>query len=267
MIFIWGKKYVYRQLGYVADFCPICRGPQPFLVRRVGLAGHIYYITAGEGELVGHERTCKGCDTALNADPAIYASFFKERQPLAQLLARTYPNFSTALQDRLALEERVRNTPALLSPQERARLIQLPFALLSPKVESRLAKVSFDLRSGLTLLGIAFLTPVALRLVQAALPASMPEENGVIAVLLIAAAVFFWQMAGVGRRFVRRRIVPTLATTLRPLKPTDRELQAVLADLKKHKHKLGSKLKLTDLTTVMRAKAQPQASANSITTS
>jgi len=253
MIFIWGKKLVYRQFGYVGDFCPICRVPRQFLVRRVGLAGHVYYISAGEGDLVGHERICQECDTAIDADPATYAAFSKERLPLAQLLPKTYPNFAVALKERLALEEKVRDTPAFLSAQERARLIQLPFVLLSPKVEARLAKTSLDWPSGLTLFGTVFLTPVAIGLTRAAMPASVPEEYSVIAVLLLAAGLVIWQVSGVGRRFVKKRIVPTLAQTLRPLKPTDSELQAVIAELKKHKHKLGSRLRLADLTARMRA--------------
>jgi hypothetical protein len=137
--------------------------------------------------------------------------------------------------------------------QERTRLIEQPFALLSPKVEARLAKMSFDWPAGLTLLGIVLLTPAAIGLTHALLPASVPEEVPVIAVLLLAAGLFIWQMAGVGRRFVRKQIVPVLAKTLRPLKPTESELQVVIAALKKHKHKLGSRIRLADLTARMRA--------------
>ena len=32
MFVVWGKKHVYRKLGYVADFCEICRGPKAFLM-------------------------------------------------------------------------------------------------------------------------------------------------------------------------------------------------------------------------------------------
>jgi len=66
---VWGKKRVTRNLGYVADFCPLCREPKPFLLQRIGMAGHVYYISAGEGELVGFHRTCQTCKTAFTADP------------------------------------------------------------------------------------------------------------------------------------------------------------------------------------------------------
>src|SRR5258706_9118781 len=44
MFIIWGKKRVTKSLGYVADFCPLCRDVRTFELVRVGLAGHIYYL-------------------------------------------------------------------------------------------------------------------------------------------------------------------------------------------------------------------------------
>ena len=49
MLFIWGKKRVERNIGKVADFCPICREVRMFQLIRVGVADHIYYVSFGEG--------------------------------------------------------------------------------------------------------------------------------------------------------------------------------------------------------------------------
>jgi hypothetical protein len=38
MAVIWGRKKVERKLGFVAEFCPICRTPREFEVSRVGIA-------------------------------------------------------------------------------------------------------------------------------------------------------------------------------------------------------------------------------------
>ena len=247
MFIVWGKKLVYRGLGHVGDFCPICRVPRPFTVRRVGLAGHVYYITSGEGELVGHERICKECGIELNAEPATYASFSKTMLPLPELLAKTYPNFHAALKNRLALEEQVRTAVGFISPQEREQLIQLPFLLLSPRVETRLASMSFDLKAGLTILGAILFAPAVIGLFTALLPLGTEEAYVIVPVILIALGVVMWQMAGVGPRFVKAKILPTLAKTLRPLKPREDEIQGVLDLLKKNKHKLGSKMKVGDL--------------------
>lgn len=247
MIFIWGKKLVYRELGYVADFCSICRVPRQFSVRRVGLAGHVYYITSGEGELLGHERTCQECRIAFKAEPATYAAFSKERRPLAELMAKTYPNFAVALKERLELEDKLRTTPAFLTPQERTGLIELPFFLLSPKVEERLANFRLDVRVSLTIVAAIFLAPLSIALAEAVLPVGTPPQYAPLTIIGLAIAIIWWQAAGSGGRWVRREIVPVLAKTLRPLKPTEGELQAVLAELKKYKHKLGGKLKVGDL--------------------
>lgn len=40
---VWGKKFVYRKLGYVVDFCRLCREVRTFELKRVGLAGQIYF--------------------------------------------------------------------------------------------------------------------------------------------------------------------------------------------------------------------------------
>ena len=73
MFIVWGRKLVYRKLGHVADFCPICRKPRPFALQRIGSAGHVYYVSVSQGELVGFERTCLKCHTVYNAEPTHYA--------------------------------------------------------------------------------------------------------------------------------------------------------------------------------------------------
>lgn len=255
MFIVWGKKLVYRRLGYVGHFCPICRAPRQFEVQRVGLAGHVYYITSGDGDLVRHERTCQECHTAVETDPAIYASFSKGLLPLAELTAKTYPNFANDLKDRLELEEKVRTTPAFLTPNERSGLIQQPFVLLSPKVEARLASFHFDVPMVLYTIGAIFLAPMLIGVLGAILPASVPPEYPVLAVGALALGIVIWQAIGTSRRFVNKQILPTLAKCLRPLKPTEAEMQGVLNELKKYKHKLGSKLKIGDLMEALRGTA------------
>ena len=99
MFIVWGKKIVYRKVGHVADFCPICRKVQPFELKRVGSAGHVYYVSVGEGELVGYERTCKECGTVFRAEPTTYASVSKTLAPLADLVRQTYPNIEHIIVD------------------------------------------------------------------------------------------------------------------------------------------------------------------------
>jgi hypothetical protein len=81
MFIVWGKKAVYRKIGFVADFCAMCRTVKPFEIKRIGMAGHVYYITSGEGELLGYQRTCLSCKTAVDTDPNGYTAIEKSSCP------------------------------------------------------------------------------------------------------------------------------------------------------------------------------------------
>ena len=134
---IWGKKYVYSRLGYVADFCPLCREVRAFGLKRVGLAGHIYYISLTEGELVGHTRACAGCGIIFDASPENYARPSKELRPVRELIAHTFPNIAAYYARRFALEKAIRDPFAKVSAADRMALVKEPFTLLSNRAEER----------------------------------------------------------------------------------------------------------------------------------
>jgi hypothetical protein len=131
---IWGTKTVYRHLGYVADFCPICVGARPFSLERIGMAGHVYYITAGDGDLVGYQRNCLDCNILLKADPDRYAAFAKKAEPVPALIKQTFPKLVEFHKNRLVLEHQVRTALSTLSEETRRSLMMEPFHLLAPKV-------------------------------------------------------------------------------------------------------------------------------------
>ncbi|SFU73147.1 hypothetical protein SAMN05216350_104222 [Polaromonas sp. YR568] len=245
MFIVWGKKAVYKKLGFVADFCTICRCAQPFLVRRIGMAGHVYYITVGEGELVGYDRTCQACGTSYTADAARYQSMAKKQAPLAELMRKTFPGFAAYWADRLSLEEKVKSSPMLLAAEERKSLLREAFLVLSPSVEKRFASTHMDKE-----VGFAVLATIGLLLAVPALTRVVAPDQAEVAVLVAMAAgivLVIWQIAVSGRRFMRRDVVPLLAKSLNPLRPKKEEVTAILAELKTHGHKIGSKLKVADL--------------------
>jgi hypothetical protein len=245
MFVVWGRKLVYRKMGYVADFCPICRSPQQFELKRIGSASHVYYVSFGEGQLAGYERTCGACRTTFRAEPSAYASISKTPEPLAALTTQTFPNLDIAYRDRLALEEKVRRAPTSLSTAERQALIRSPFLLLSPKVEKRFASTHIDKEVGLSMAAA-----VALLIAGPALTRAVaPDASGMAALVFIALGVLLvvWQIFRSRRRFMMRQVVPVLASAIRPLRPTESELKFVLAELTQLKHKIGTKLKLADL--------------------
>jgi hypothetical protein len=245
MFIVWGKKLVHRRVGYVADFCPICRTPKPFEVKRVGSASHVYYISAGEGELVGFERTCQECGTALQTEPTSYASIEKRALPFDELARRTFPTLDQVLHERLALEERIQRDPTSLTAEERRVLIRNPFLLLSPKVERRFASTHIDKEVGFSILGAIGLLIVGPGLAHAVAPDQ--ADLSVLLFILLGFALVVWQIIASGRRFMKKEIVPVLAGSLRPLRPSEHEISAVLGELRQLRHKMGSKLRPVDL--------------------
>jgi hypothetical protein len=244
---VWGKKIVRRRAGFVADFCPICRAKRAFEMIRVGRAGHVYYLSLGEGDLVGYERKCLDCRTAYQAEWKNYASVQKSSLPLDELTARTFPDFDWAMRGRLELEDRVNRAPSSFSADDRQALVRAPFLLLSPKVEQRFAQVRIDKETGFAILGalaLLFILPGVLAHV-----APDSQELALLVALGLGVLLVGWQGLGAGRRFMRREIVPLLARSLQPLRPRETELRTLLADLRKQRHKLGRKLHLADLLT------------------
>ena len=241
-MFIWGKKYVYKRLGYVADFCPLCREVRAFELKRVGLAGHIYYISLTEGELAGHEMRCTGCDTEYNAKPEIYARPSKELRTLRELIPLTFPNLATHHAGRLALEKAIRDPFAKVSQQDRMALIREPFNLLSPKAEARYRASLVDHGS----IAAFFAALIPGSLAAAGLVAILPPdlEPAIWVGLLIASTVVAWIWSLYSRsRFIDKGILPPLIRALHPLKPTIGEITAVLKDMKALGLRIGNKLK------------------------
>lgn len=142
---VWGTKKVYRHLGYVADFCPICVKARPFVLERVGMAGHLYYITAGEGQLAGYQLNCLDCNILLNGDPQRYSAFVPKVEPIAELIKHTFPNMSEVQHPRLLLEHQIRTDLPSIAEDVRRHVMTEPFLLLSPKVVKYFAETHFEM--------------------------------------------------------------------------------------------------------------------------
>lgn len=248
MFIVWGRKIRRRTAGYVADYCPLCRAKRAFELQDVRSAAHVYYVSLGSGKLVGHERKCEECGTSFQANPTSYASVSRTRASPDELERLTFPNLDAAIKEQVALDERIRRQR--LTPAERQSLIKAPFVYLSPKVERRFAATQLDARAGIALAaGVALVFLGGLGARQWALVA--PEL-----VLLVCVAggiaLVVWQVLASGSRFMRREIVPVLARSLKPLEPTQEEIELVLKEFRRVKHKIGRKLRVADLMAGMR---------------
>jgi hypothetical protein len=238
------RPYVWRSgLGYVADFCPICREPRAFRLCGKRLVPQSFYIPVGFGELVGNERRCLDCGVDLPGDPTRYTALSKKPASFGQLRKLTYPSFDDAQRGRLELEKAVRDNPSAIGARDRQRLIRQPLELLSPRVEAHTPQTDRDV-------AITVVAAWAAVWAGTSLATRFSPDNadavllGLLAVAVLAVVV---QLALVNRRYMRREIAPLLVRCLAPLKPRRAEIEAAVADMKAARHKIGSKLSVDHL--------------------
>jgi hypothetical protein len=248
MFVVTGRKIVAHRLGYVADFCPICRSIQPFKLVRVGSARQFYAVPLGKGELIGYERVCRDCGVAVKADPNLYFFIAGKRGSLEDLIIATFPGIKDALKTRLGLEDRVRRDPSGLKPDERQPLLLEPFMALSPKVEGRFSSfwaITVDANILFSMAGMIVGGGIGEAIIGHFYPDKMASVMNLLAWLGIAFVA--WQIMGSGRRFMRNRIAPVVARALKPLKPTEAELETVLEELRRNGYQIGKRLFVKDL--------------------
>lgn len=251
MFIVWGRKITRRTLGYVADFCGVCRVPRAFRMTRLGSVGHVYCISVGEGKLVGHQRTCTSCGAFSDADVNAYAGVSKSSGPMENLKRETYPGLDAALEPRLALEVRVKAAPHLLSAEERLGLVFSPINLLSPKVEQHFATTHMDGGVALAIAG-----GIALCFIVPAIGGAISPDYsapGFLVGMMAGFGLLIWQLIASGPRFMRKEIVPLLAKSLAPVKPSEAEIDRALGEFKRAGHKIGKKLKASQVIEAIRS--------------
>ena len=246
MFIVWGRKITREALGYVADFCPVCRAQQTFELVAVRSTNHIYYIGLGTGQLLGYERQCCDCGTPFKANPAAYASVLQNRLPLDEVKRQTFPKLDEATRSELALMERIRSGHERLSSSERHALIKTTFVFVSSRVERHFARPRIDKGVGVALAAAAVALMIVGPLVEKFV---FPDPPGTVfgASLLFGIGIVIWQVIESGPRFIKGEIVPVLARSLSPIQPTADEIERVLAELKQTKRKIGRKVSVTDL--------------------
>ena len=246
MFIVHGTTRKIRSLGWVAEFCPICRRPQTFELIRVGLARHLYFISFGEGKLAGHFGRCAECRTQLVVDESRYKSIARKKpDDFAALAAETMPDLPEKLGDRLKLEQRVAADPASLEGDLRAKLMMEPFRLLDGMLGEQLqGGTKMDAPAGFGCFGtIALAIGFFVALVK--LPHQWENQVMVSGAIVVGIGILYTlvQMHLVPRRFVRKQIVPRLAKSLAPLRPVDEEIANALLRCKQGGLEIGTYVK------------------------
>ncbi len=234
-----GRRTARRPLGRVADFCPLCRGFRPFRVFRSELAQHFYNIAVGARVPVGFAKRCESCGLDSNADPANYRSVSHDPDAdLDRLIAETNPEIGRTWAARMLLEDRIQARK--LSAGERSTLLREPFAMAEDVIACRNAEGTLDLPSQLGCLGSLAVPVACLLLLPLAWngPGEAIETATVVVAGLFVGFTFLAIMSD-ARRHAKKAVVPRLVASIRPLDPSQEEVEEILASLRAAKSPLA----------------------------
>lgn len=248
---MWGKKTVHRRMGYVADFCAVCRGPRPFQLSRLAMASHVFYIPLREERTIAFHRTCHDCGVQIKANLDAYESISKRRIDIETLREKTYPRLFDVYANRLRIENKIESVTASLTVEERVALIRKSFMLVSQMVEQRFWSIRLDKETWLAVIGTIIAVLVGRLVTESFAPDQV--RSMLVALLAGGALVIVWAFVTASRRFMTRKIIPPLSNSLKPLQPTLFEINTVLSEFKSMRYKLGSKLRSEELLNAIRA--------------
>jgi hypothetical protein len=139
------------------------------------------------------------------------------------------------------LETRARSRA--LSAEDRAELIEEPFLLLNPRLEERKASTHFDKQSSFAFLGMIAIG-ILLSILEDHLRDPLASICGVAMGSVVAVGGLFGVysvLTDVGR-FAKRKIDPLIVGSLRPLSPSQEELERTLQKLKSLGYLIAKKL-------------------------
>lgn len=243
MFIVWGTKILRSTAGRRADYCLLCRGFQPHRVIRVKSVGHLYYVPLGFGKLVGFEHVCESCSLKRYHEPDEFDPLTSSDRhaDVEALIADTNPDARREWASRLAIDDRIRSDKLL--PGERSVLLDESFTLANVLLVHRTAAIRFDSLSSLGMLATIGV-PFAVAAVVPMLPKTGADPVGMAVVAgFVCAMLTIILLANDGRRYTRRTILPVLIRAIRPLRPTEEEIDGVLESLYARKDKLGKVLK------------------------
>ncbi len=251
MFIIHGTTRKVRNLGCVADFCPICRSIQAFDLKRLGLASHIYFISLGEGKLTGHIIQCRRCGVQLKAEPETYSAREKRHARIIDvesLIHSTYPNIREVYARRLAFEERLKKSPGDIPPEMRAEYMMEPFRLLNPGVEETYkGQTNFDKQSSIGCIGTmaSSIGLCALGLYLHDRANLQSTILGIMSACFVVGTIYTVVQLFLARgRYVRTKVMPKLVQSLSPFHPLSGEVSALLEKCKTGGLLIGKKLKI-----------------------
>ncbi|MDQ7826875.1 MAG: hypothetical protein RDV48_29015 [Candidatus Eremiobacteraeota bacterium] len=215
-----------RRLGYVADFCPYCRGLRCFSFVEINLVTRFMLIPTRK-EFVREEIKCSACKIRLLSEKKRYTAIEKKPLPPVKLMEKTLPGFNNEFAHRLALEETLELEPHSLPCETRQFFIREIFNVLSPDLDFRCSTCCIDLPVAIALTGI-FALPFLTYLKLADLVSSEVLDGATAISALACLGALVIVIRGEPRRYLRRVLLPKLVKGLRVIEPLREELVTCL---------------------------------------
>lgn len=235
-----GKRTPRKRIGYVADYCPVCRDVRVFALKKVGSGWHVNFIPLGPAKTLGHELWCETCGGTYFADPKEYPEVAgRPMDDAVRLAEMTTPTLMERSRERFDFDDAILN--GTYDPHLRFAIMREPFDLLNHAVYVRMKNPTVD-RGTKFLLAIGVLG-VAILIASIASHSHLgrghrgPPSMVFIAMMMafvgfLAAAVRF---SSEYRRYIRAQAVPAIAKAISPVDPTLDELKLLRKAIKKDK--------------------------------
>jgi hypothetical protein len=255
------KRYETR-LGFVADFCPICRAIRPFRLSETGRGKTVAGLESGRKDVDAHYIQCLECGVFLWTKDSNYSYVAEAYQPDLDLLVETTNlPLRFAYADRLKLEDQLKKGAARLSPEGRSALLMEPLTALASTVEKRFTDFGrLDTPSALACGGTVAVAGGLFFYSSRYLGGSAQDRGLVIAGIAFALGIAYsllqWQLAPA--RFVKTQVAPMAARALKPLGPSRKELEDCLAECRQMGLRIGKVLKPEWLWTSLQRGDSPQ---------
>src|SRR5215831_8904152 len=122
MFYWYGSRIKRQPFGYIAEYCPLCHRYRKFRVLELRKTDHVYSVSVGSGETVGHLAECADCGFAVPADARRYRSL---RGPASRSVEELVRQTNPGAEAKLAETETVaKQIQAGTAPAElKARLL------------------------------------------------------------------------------------------------------------------------------------------------
>lgn len=130
---VFSRQQREKRLGYVAEYCRICRKIQPFQVLEQRIGYHLFFIPIEPGQFLRNKQICPGCHTEAVCQLTQFTGVSRSAAvPLECLIAATQPKVTQLNKENLAVANLLSEGHDKLDPTTRQRLLMESFGMAEP---------------------------------------------------------------------------------------------------------------------------------------